>query len=313
MPFIIDDNFSSYATGSTTFGSWYDANGGGSSGGTIVDGSGLIGNPAQPDRNWTPADGHIPATTKSVFNFATGALTGPQGGGVVSWSQLCVEGSPTSPLIHFDHLAPGSSPRGDLFTLHLAADFSLTITSAGGIWTSHLGGVANSQIMYGRSIQPQIWHFFQVGFQCIGIPSGGIITIHVGASVSVDGLPFVDGNIDTGIVIPIVGDAFISDIEFGQGTQGLLTNVTFDSNPLATIPYPATPPLPEARISQALIEYMNLPSNAKGRISAFAMEYMNLPTNAKARISAMVIELLKSTPLVSGAPFPEYIRRRIAC
>ena len=60
MSLIIDDNFSSYTTGATTYGSWYDANGGGTSGGTVVAGSGgLINNPAQPDNNFTPADGHI--------------------------------------------------------------------------------------------------------------------------------------------------------------------------------------------------------------------------------------------------------------
>jgi hypothetical protein len=291
MPLIIDDNFSSYTTGATTYGSWYDANGGGTSGGTVVAGSGgIINNPAQPDNNFTPADGHIPPTTKAIFNYASDILTGPQSQGVICWSQLIIDGPPTTYLMHLDHQPPPTP--GVALVLRLEADFSVTLVGTGGIWQNHSGGVSNSGIQYGIFVEVQIWHFFIVNYSATAIPhGGGTFTLGMGASVSMDGVALVDGTIDTGIVIASANN-FTSVLGFRGGTNGLLTNVTFDPNPLATIPYPATPPLPLARFSQSMLEILKQAASPNARISEAMIEYLKRPV-PNVRASQFMIEILK--------------------
>jgi len=179
---------------------------------------------------------------------------------------------------------------------------------------SSAGGPANSSVQSNLVIQPKLWHFYVVNFLCTAIPHGAGFTLGIGCSVSVDLTFYVDGHIDTGIVIPNGMSNFIQLMGFRGGTGGLVTNVTFDNNPISPVPpYPATPPLPLARASQFSMDVAKRPTNSNARGSQLAMEYAKHPTNSNGRVSAMVIEVLK---LITPAPafgFPEYIRRRIAC
>ena len=289
MSLVIDDNFSSYPTGATTFGPWIDANGGSNSGGVIVDGSGGIFPPPQPNFNYTPADGHIPPTTKSVGAIAIDVIVGPQGIGIISWSQFFLEGNPTTYIVHLTHApAPGSA---NALVLTLEADFSITLRSSGGIMSSSSGGVSNSAIETGEIIQVNVWHFIQLNFSCFAIPHGASFTLGIGGTISVDGVFFVDGHIDTGIPILGSGDGNINLFGFRGGTNGLITNVTFDNNPLSNYPYPAIPPLPHGKMSAAAIEYLKLPALPDARLSGAAIEYIKYPV-PKARLSAAVIEIL---------------------
>ena len=279
MSQILDDNFDSYTLGITApFGPWT--------------GTGLIIQPGTPPSAAPPGKA---CAVGQVFAPVTTVASG-----VLSWSMAMgdtnLNGVPVAFLQNSDFI---HSPFS-LLKVTLDSDYSMSLlTDAGFFMDLDTGKAANSLLVKGVSIQYDEWHFFQLKFVFSTMVVLGVNVIYVTATFFIDGIQVTHAYGSTGHFWGTggvwTGGANINQISFENPTISApygsnIDNVTLDDDISTGYPHPAVPPLPNARVSQAVVEVEYL-QNPFARVSQAAVEvgYLQLPFS---RISQIVVEVI---------------------
>ncbi len=319
---LFDDSFEGYTLGAGVpafpgnLGGWFNISGGGQ----------IITDPP-PFSFKGPS---LPTSSKCMFLGGIGNVgPGPLFNGVLTFSVFMDLGSgfvptPFCSIINSFYPNPTVPPlwtgpyTANMLNLIIHPDLSISLSTNAGYMldpTLHLpansGFAAGSILGNSVTLHRGVWHMLQLIFSLSAFP---------GPEITASGMVLVDGqlaatggstdttyNTNSGFVDPkgvhiIPPTGLANGIAF-QGAGGFVVESAIDNVTVdvlgSTWPHPASPPGPNALVSQLVVEYAKQ-ENANARDSQLVVEYASIPyrtvskLDANARDSQLVVEIMGS-------------------
>jgi len=205
--------------------------------------------------------------------------------GQAAWSNNALQ---TSFTLRLEYYTGGSALPLQLFNgSHYAFEVDLNVD--GSITIPQIGGAGATSTTPPNFSFPD-WNSIQLNVTV----TAGATTMLVNCSAAINGESVLSGGFDTGILLTSIPGGIGID-RFIVGSRALspvwIDEFTIDT-PRQAIPFESFPGSPKIRISQAVIEPVEIPDTAKVRVSQGVIEPVLIPDNAKIRISQAVIEII---------------------
>ena len=179
-----------------------------------------------------------------------------------------------------------------IFSLYVENDRTISATAPG--------------IFLGNSnfaISDNDWNFFQVNVTLGTANVSGTVFLTVATDIIINGidrLSIITQTTNAVVSSLPTGGADCEQWQFQANIQNtIFSNITANSgiDPIPNYPHPGSP---FGRVSQAVIEPIELVSSSNARVSQGVIEIQELPSTANVRISQMVIELLLANAVAGG-------------
>lgn len=195
-----------------------------------------------------------------------------------------------TPFTLAQQVGTGTTPLNwsNLFSIGVAQDNSIYVVDAGGNMTCD--GVAAFSYKAQNHFNFD-WSFFQLDATLSNTTIGTASAIKLACNLHWNGESLAQGTSTFLSSLP----AFVDTMRIngaGDQTSGIDSIYFYNSIVAGPIVTPNQGTNIDARVSQAVIEYLALPTNADARVSQAVIEYIALPSAGNARVSQAVIELI---------------------
>jgi hypothetical protein len=178
-----------------------------------------------------------------------------------------------------------------LVTMTYANDGSILITNGAGASTS-ADVIVDAVGHENWRGQERAWTFVQTDFTFTNTTIGTASAIKVVVALRLNGeqIGVGTGTFLSNLTASVDTLKFIGDANSNNKLDSVYIYNPILSTPIIT-PNPGTP---NARVSQALFEYLRLQSDSDARVSQAVIEVSRLPSDNSARVSQAVIELIRT-------------------